>query len=1507
MTQPVWEQPSIRIPEKLVYDDYRGAKGGVKVDLRGWLVSRGLFTRLAKNGSRQTLEQLRLDDTIGLSVELLSNIRGFQRLRVLSLRASIIVSFEVATLLGSFSKLMELDISDCQVDFKSFTVISQTCQMLQSLIVQNCPGLDDYCMQALAQCMQRFRRLKRLDFSRASGDFSDEGVLSVLQAAPKLLTSLALSNIKCLGSLSITGLRTRMPSLTSLDLSSYANLTQTAFEWVAEGCRSLTSLDLTKSAEFDDGALIKLGGSCRFLKKLLLSSCTRLTDIGVAGFFSVHEGRLKVLDLSACIQCKGVSALSIAKKAEDLEQLKLNGLSQISAVGLLALWSATKKLQTFEMAVELRTTVTHRKSMIPHISDEVLISAEYDSLREVHLSGACLVTDIGACALATKCPNLFYLDISYCGEITDVFLGKLAETLPLTFHSLKANGCGKIRNAGVEALSKGCINLKLLEVSGCSKVTDAGMLAIARFKRLEVLAVSNCDSINTEAMCTIAQSCRFLRSVEFSGMDLVGIEAVSAFCRHCPNLSHLTCDNCNFRQNEFIDATRLHVALSKPMTTRMALEPRPRPVLEHNRYTLRIKEMDVRVRVLQRFCKAIAVRTRSHRHHNLNKQAVIDIRRLFQAYQHEKGKRKDKLWRILKRRAALIIQKWFMRMSGIFQNWKKVRRMKHRNIAVWLIQRVYRGHMARKRVRAAFQRLYRFYNKIGHLVWKYRVILDARKTHRHILKAQSIGRMFPYKLNYWLYRRSIKTIQVRFLNYFRRRQASHRAINSIVSKLECKAVSAAKIQKNWRIRQFNKQMAPYVFFCCIVWRTRDDERDWRIVMVQSWYRGSIQRIKQWRLDQIPIVRNRAAKSIQKVFRGWASRRVSSVRNARLKSQMAFWRRITRRCCALRMGRYTKPFQRGYKLHYFQILRFRAAINIQRAYRGLVGRNIYREKRDIWLGVYTAKAQRQWRRYKGRRMRKQEMAIQHMAAWRIQRKIHGFFDSDGKRRIQAATAARLRRDLVNYKRQLLVNKWTQSLANRRNYFIYLYARRVQTCFRDWSKRKYMRELAKENAAAAMAQAEEEELIKRKNRFLSAIPNPFRPAIRLATAAAKQILAAPLISVQDEPRLFNAVLKFHTRSIQQVGIVNLKFTFGETEYKICENQQSFLKGALKPCYEMVPGDLSGNMRLHLHLWFMRGTGAECLTQIKVALKPENTSQPQLRSREAALAMKCEKITWHPTCHVEIQSKQTIKQGLGGFAVANLKIVYTEEEGDTLREQGGWILCSDLNPFGLPSFLWAQVREPIDDTNMYKTSKIKTKDWCDKRLLKAMFTFNLSESDVLSLRKIFDSALGSSESEMLRVSEMMTFMSIEADELTKWIVSAVKPRRANEVSFSEYLHIVCYFCMFGRRDLRRFVFGCVDVDQLCYLKRDKFMTLVEVLADPAVGNVLKWQLQYDKYKDKKLDSLFFKGFEQFTEVYRGVMWKTEEMQKKFKIANLGEPFWEDKANQFTSTRKTLGVRLL
>lgn len=206
-------------------------------------------------------------------------------------------------------------------------------------------------------------------------------------------------------------------------------------------------LNLQKSLELDDEALGKIGATCHRLESLNISNCQLISDNGISKFFQKFCGVLTLFDLSGCILCGGPSALILSGHAENLETLKLNGLSRIPSMAIQTLFFACKKLKNFEMAVELRTVTRLRKSMIPHVNDAILREAKYSSIEEVRLQGAVYVTDLGAIALCIKCPKLRYLDLSYCNGISDKTLRCLA-IRSRCLQNLLVMGCNQISDDG---------------------------------------------------------------------------------------------------------------------------------------------------------------------------------------------------------------------------------------------------------------------------------------------------------------------------------------------------------------------------------------------------------------------------------------------------------------------------------------------------------------------------------------------------------------------------------------------------------------------------------------------------------------------------------------------------------------------------------------------------------------------------------------------------------------------------------------------------------------------------------------------------------------------------------------------------------------------------------------------------------------------------------------------------------------------------------------------------
>jgi hypothetical protein len=1616
----IYNLDGIVIPQKLLYDDYLGLNPAKVVDLRGWIVSKGIFKQLEVN-CKPILTELYLQDTIGFQPKMLEYIRGSPKLKIINLyNTNITITFQAAQILGSLTRLIDLNISECTVDITSFSIICNTCNNLRTLTCQACPGLDDFCLQALGSCMQRFRKLNSIDLSRGI-DYSDEGYLTVLNATPKLLTKLNMSNTKILSSLAVTALRTKMPNLIYLDLSEM-KLSQTCFEWITEGCNRLETLILTKCSNLDDIALARFGTKLQYLKKIILNSCGKITDIGLCEFFNQLKASLdlqlgdglRYIDISSNIHLGGPPIIALAEyeaKAQSLNpgkgitDLKLNGLSMVTSPALLAMWKACTSIRNFSMAVEMSSTVTHRKSMMPHISDQILIEAQYFSLVDVSLSGCCLITDIGVCCLIEKCQEqLHSLDVSYCNGITDMTCYTLAQYVGKTLKNLNIGGCNKVTNHGIIALctdhsdvkrkkrliksvieddheidagagagavtlsekykeyntksgvysndnlydnndaepedevfsdtatatstsytknkrqnpsldklnpfyhSSGCLKIEKLEMNGCYKVTDPGIVALSNLKNLYILSIRNLDNVTDSPLLLLSESCTKLKSLEISGLDMISINVVKSLSKYCYKLETLNCDLCNFTSGDFADVVRPRLPLGMPNNLRSKLDQRPRPIYEYNKFVVQTRECRFAAWILTKFgiyCIAW-VRQRQCKRDRIAaiKQIKISYFNFLQRRRqlHYNGNKNQRT------RCANILQQWAKQQLGNkIVMWKRYSLYKRSKKAL-IMQRIFRGHMARKRTKKIFEKLFYYYNLIGHMAHKIWILHYARIFNKKHILIQSVGRMFPHKLTFILTKRSIITLQIKIRNYLKRRRGCRGCIQYLIREIGGQESSANVIRKNWRIKMFNKQMSTFVFICAIYWRTLDDEKDWRQVQLQAWWRGQMVRNENWRIRELPKMRERKALKIQSIWYRYLTRCWYIPFKKKLKYHMTLWRKWVNSCCHMRLGAITRPLQKTYKLYYFNLKRLRSNITISRYYRGYVARKKLADYKYIIDTKYAGRIVRQYRLYKGRQWRKYMHALRHMSAWKIQHIIHVLFDGEAMKRIQSKTAARRRKEILEEKSRLLNVIRYNCLEKRKAEFMFIFAKRIQKRFRKFSYIRMKKAEALENRKRATEEATEEIHQIKASRWLAEV---FKPLAGVTSAISNTISTlvegrSDQISKSDEPRLTNAILRYHTRSIVQVGVTNIHITYGDGESNSYALAQNMLRTSGKPYMNKCDIDLSGVYRLKVFIWYMIGKGVDCITKFEINRKPGSSSLAQLRSRANNMLSQFIRIIWHPSLDFEFRASQTIKAGLGGFAITSLEVVTNEEDGDDL-ELKGYTKLAVLEPYGFPAIIYGLSRVPENQDDIFKLGMLQKTEWCDSRMMKLIYTYNLANSDVYALRRVFESILGSSLQETVRVKDIFDFFGgFELNQIAKWMVEAVKPNRLNELTFSEYAHLVISTSMFGTKEIMRFLFGCIDTKSNAFIKRDQFTELIDYMSS-GNQNPNVWLLQYDNYKDKKLDSLFFTGFCNFCTEYRAVMWGPEHLIASIRAKILGETLWRDKMAHFDQQRKALGVVLV
>lgn len=975
---------AIKFPLKKFFDDYGCTKPSKEIDLGGWIVPREAFRIM--NAKVRYVTHLNFEDAFGVTEEAIEELRGFYKLKVVNFKNAVSLTENVGRVISTWTGLLELNLSGCPITLDGMQGVG-LCKTLRTLICQSCPGLDDYVLIAISKAVQTHRRLVNIDLSKNT-DYSDEGLLMLIDQGARVLASLNVSNCRKITSLPIVGLRKKMHCLKKLDLSGMT-ISQSAFEWFPEGCVFLEALNISKCLNLDDEALAVLGKHCKKLTDLNLSRCSNISDRGITLFLENFEGSLEKLDLTGCVKCGAASAEALAEHQKtSLIEVKMNGLSQVSADSLDSLLSNCKTLKRFEISAELRSSCTHRKSMVPHISDRVLLHAHFSKLEMVAMAGAALVSNAGAIALITKCPNLHYLDVSYCLGLSNETLLCLGARAPNLKH-LSIAGNGKITNAGIMALTDGCRKLRHLDLSGCSKIGDTGAMAILKCTDLEYLNVRSVDMLTDKPLRVLARFLPKLKFLDISSLDLVGKSTVMDFCTRCPELTVLNCTSCNLIAND-LAAASVNLPMAFSTDGKYRLEPRPKCIASFNRYVQDLRYAGNACSVIQRFLHKRYVRKLVVQTRMRELRLVITLQKHFRGYIERRRYLRYVEFMHKTKRNAVILQRVMRRVLAVrAAKQKRFYLLKLRKAAT-VIQRHFRGHAARKRARRRRLYVMRVRRKLYFFMRKTYAIVKVRDLHRKILKVQSCARRFICFQRYQRIKQGVRELHVLVKRFLAVRRRMHQLVDKFLGQAVTYIAAVTRLSRWLKCIRHNRSIIRFVVLCA--------QTHWNQIEMALWTKSIqhkssivIQRAaRDWRWRRYKAFEEankkafiRAAIKVQSAWRAVGVRRWYKKWRLFKKRVAARWRLIVAGSLhRMRMINATK-IQRLARRFLFLRMRDLAARRIQRMERGRQARVVVRAIIAAIREDKAGKLQRVWHKFAARQQRKRRIAREHMCAFKIQ--------------------------------------------------------------------------------------------------------------------------------------------------------------------------------------------------------------------------------------------------------------------------------------------------------------------------------------------------------------------------------------------------------------------------------------------------------------------------------------------------------------------------------------------
>ncbi|XP_022135816.1 F-box/LRR-repeat protein 3 isoform X2 [Momordica charantia] len=293
--------------------------------------------------------------------------------------------------------LKELDISRCD-GISAYGLTS---------IIRGHDGLEKldagYCFSELPidslHWLKNLKCLKaiRLDGTRLSSSFFD---------AISVHVEIGLSKCNGVTDANIIQLISRCNSLKVLNLACCPSITDAAISSMASSCPKIVSLKLESCNMITERSLDELGLRCSLLEELDLTDCCGVNDKGLECLSRCSQ--LLCLKLGLCSHITDKGLIKIALNCTRIYELDLYRCLGIEDAGLGALSNGCKKLMKLNLSY-CKNVTDRGMEYISHLEE----------LCNLEIRGLQNVTSVGLTAVAAGCKRLVDLDMKQCENVDD--------------------------------------------------------------------------------------------------------------------------------------------------------------------------------------------------------------------------------------------------------------------------------------------------------------------------------------------------------------------------------------------------------------------------------------------------------------------------------------------------------------------------------------------------------------------------------------------------------------------------------------------------------------------------------------------------------------------------------------------------------------------------------------------------------------------------------------------------------------------------------------------------------------------------------------------------------------------------------------------------------------------------------------------------------------------------------------------------------------------------------
>eukprot|EP00903_Cladosiphon_okamuranus_P006370 g6237.t1 len=1463
----------------------------------------------------------------------------------------------------AFGKLLSVDVSGTAITDDGIQLILGASKVVRSLGLRDLPGLTDRGLGAILQCIKRRRKLHSLSLCR-SLRFTDGGLLSLLSAGG-LLRTLDIHGCSQLSELCLMGLQRAAftsTNLKTLDLRGM-DIADIAFGWVAQGCKALESLNISRCPLLTDLALeylAKGSGESRPtpLKALNVAGVGGFTDEGMSILMPRSGPTLQDITLDGATSLGDGTVRSIARHCPGLTSLSMVELTRTSDTSLRELGRRCPLLRLLDSSSNINILETSHRTRVPKLSGDGVreLSAGTPCLAVLRLNGACKISDDTLVAVGANCPSLEELCIRSCSLVTDVGLAAVARGCPKLRH-LSVGGCVRVTDASVRVVAvRAGGALRVLDVTGCRRLTDVALKAIGmNCTGLESLTLQGCEQLSDDGVVALLMRCPNITALNLRAVCDLTEDVVAAVETHCRRLRRL-----NMEGIPQVSGSRVQLAgerlplVAREQGTRL-LRPCALPCRVFNSYIQKRVEWTAAAITVQRVTRGKMCRLRWERGEQRKAWAARVLKSRLSAVLAGIILRRLLAQRRAEDAAAKVIQNcaccMFKRREARAElDWRRTKRD-----AAIRVQSVVRGRLGRVTAKATRER-----RQKAEKNWSWMV----RKFERH-LHALGMWREFMAVLRCYFrlwriarrHRRghACRKVQRAWKRMLRRRQKREAA----QAELERRILAARMIQRKWRSYFRWKWMMRDVRLKEQEFKRQGFVKENAQMEIAFWWRRvRVKHLKRTVMRQL-IVAKKAVGVIKRAYRSYLMRTLVVRTRKKAIAMRCRWRRIylgikrlPRPEDAARIQMILRRFVRKRK-------RQRAATDIQRVYRGALARRMFVVKLARMYTTNAINIQRVGRGHIARRGEVRDVLEANHASRVITRALRTYIRNMAfQNMVKEARAKKVRFERLQ--REALLRQRAE--ATLRQAYLMNQQKAARSIQARWRRRQAARRREEERLLRIemdqrlaldkkLRQKHIDELKKQKigspgKRVGSALSALGRKLNKLTAQQDPELATedhieieddneeeedrpkTPVVSLLDKVRgktdaekekeekedgevLANAILNHQTNSIRQEGICEIHITVGKKEQKAFKQAQDYLKATKQEYMTCVEGDLSGKKQLNVHIWLKTGQGDGVISGVRIQKAPMNHANSAIaKVRQKEARQSSHMLVGHNRCDLELMCKVISRTEGTAPAVDDIAFCPKKAGEAELLDNGYERLEPMLKAVGLgKGFLFMHRKTHKKRPKKLDVAKyrLRKSNWFTSRTAMLLEKYALTEEELVAIHAIFSETDFKGDSTM----DIYSFFSEMGEVETQyghWLLGAVGAGgQKTEIVWDQYLEVVCFFCMFSRREVLRFVFGALDPSMRGYLNENdfqKFMTAVFQHESGIPGNYPgKAKRGFAKLASSGTQ-LEFPQFEKLCAQFPRLPHPIYRLHTSIQKHNLGETFWDAKKDIFTDARRAVGV---